>query len=66
LDDGTVVTKELAERDRLDELEAIRRTVGEDAYEAGRFDEASELFSRVSLSERFEDFLTIPAYACLP
>jgi malate synthase len=66
MDDGTVVSKELVERVRLDELEAIRRTMGEEAYEAGRFDEASELFSRVALSERFEDFLTIPAYARLP
>jgi len=66
LDDGTVVTRELVERIRRNELATIRETVGAEAYEAGRFDEASELFGRVALSERFEDFLTIPAYARLP
>ena len=66
LDDGTVVTRELVERLGRDELATIRQTVGAEAYDAGRFDEASELFGRVALSERFEDFLTIPAYARLP
>jgi malate synthase len=65
LDDGTIITRQLVDRIREDELATIRHTVGEEAYDAGRFDEASELFGQVALSERFEDFLTIPAYAHL-
>jgi malate synthase len=62
LDDGRVVTRDLVERIRDEELATMRETVGADAYAAGRFDEASELFGTVALSDDFEDFLTIPAY----
>ncbi len=58
--------KELVERIAGQELASIRETVGADAYEKGRFEEASELFRRVALSKAFEDFLTIPAYERLP
>jgi malate synthase len=66
LADGGAVTRELVERIRDEELATIRETVGDAAYRAGRFAEASELFGRVALSERFEEFLTVPAYASLP
>jgi malate synthase len=63
---GGVVTRDLVEGIATQELASIRETVGADAYENGRFEEASELFRRVALSEGFEDFLTIPAYERLP
>jgi malate synthase len=63
---GGVVTRDLVERITEEELASIRETVGAEAYERGRFEEASELFRRVALSETFEDFLTIPAYERLP
>jgi malate synthase len=66
LQEGPVVTRELVELIRRDELAAIREALGSEAYDAGRFDEASELFGRIALSEGFEEFLTIPAYAALP
>ncbi len=59
---GGVVTRDLVEGIATQELASIRGTVGAAAYENGRFEEASELFRRVALSETFEDFLTIPAY----
>jgi malate synthase len=63
---GGVVTRDLVEGIAKQELASIRETVGADAYENGRFEEASELFRRVALSDGFEDFLTIPAYERLP
>jgi malate synthase len=63
---GGVVTRNLVEGIATQELASIRDTVGADAYESGRFEEASELFRRVALSDAFEDFLTIPAYERLP
>ena len=32
------------------------------AYDSGRFPEAIELFSDMSLGRDFEEFLTLPAY----
>jgi malate synthase len=66
LDDGGVVTRDLVKEMVRDELGSIRDTIGEDAYRSGRFEEASQLFARVALSDTFEDFLTIPAYEYLP
>jgi len=63
---GGVVTRNLVEGIATQELASIRDTVGADAYESGRFEEASELFRRVALSDAFEDFLTVPAYERLP
>ena len=39
-----------------------RRRVGDKAYESGRFAEAIQLFSDMSLAREFEEFLTLPAY----
>ena len=63
---GGVVTRDLVEGIATQELASIRDTVGAKAFESGRFEEASELFRRVALSDAFEDFLTIPAYERLP
>jgi malate synthase len=49
-----------------EELETIKLAIGADAFGKGRFDEALELFGQVALAEDFVDFLTIPAYECLP
>jgi malate synthase len=42
----------------------VRASVGA-AYESGRFAEAIQLFSDMSLSADFEEFLTLPAYRLL-
>ncbi|MGH3488416.1 MAG: malate synthase A [Actinopolymorphaceae bacterium] len=62
LDNGEVVTAELVRRIEDEELAHIRSTVGDEAYEYGRFAEARELFERVALAAEYADFLTIPAY----
>ncbi|MFN2521522.1 MAG: hypothetical protein ABR525_10835 [Candidatus Limnocylindria bacterium] len=35
---------------------------GEDAFVAGRYEDARALFDRVALAEPFVEFLTLPAY----
>jgi malate synthase len=56
------VTAELVRRIEDEELAHIRSTVGDEAYEYGRFAGARELFERVALAAEYADFLTIPAY----
>lgn len=62
---GPQVTRSLVRLLMKEELEEIRRMVGEAAYTAGRYGEASALFEQVALGETFADFLTVPAYAYL-
>jgi len=65
LDTGRQVTAELARQVAADELAAIRAETGEDAFAAGRWQEAHDLLLRVALDEKYEDFLTTPAYQML-
>ncbi|MFB6350355.1 MAG: hypothetical protein ABEN55_12460 [Bradymonadaceae bacterium] len=39
--------------------------IEEQGFEGGRFDEAIELFRRLSTSDNFVEFLTLPAYELL-
>jgi len=61
-DTGETVTAALIHRIEDEELEKIRAAVGAEAYEAGRFKEARELFERVALADDFAEFLTLPGY----
>ena len=45
-----------------DELARMRETIGADAFQAGRFAEARELFEQVATDQQFVEFLTLPAY----
>ncbi|HXH02143.1 MAG TPA: malate synthase A [Candidatus Competibacteraceae bacterium] len=62
LEDGRKVTVELFRQLLAEELESIRREVGEERYRSGRFPLAAELLDRISTSEEFADFLTLVAY----
>ena len=62
LDNGQRVTASLFNSILPEELARIRTEVGDARYASGRFDEAAALFARLSLAERFEEFLTLPAY----
>jgi malate synthase len=63
LEDGTRVTPELVRRIETEELEKIREEVGDEFFHSqGRPEESRELFEDVALSDRFVDFLTLPAY----
>lgn len=65
LDDGQAVTPALFARVVEEEMERVRREVGEARFSKGRFDDARALFVKLSTAERFEDFLTVPAYELL-
>ncbi|HEY8346583.1 MAG TPA: malate synthase A [Symbiobacteriaceae bacterium] len=58
----TQITRDLVRKLVQEELEEIRRMVGEATFAAGRYREASALFEQVALGEEFIEFLTIPAY----
>ncbi len=64
LADGRTVTPDLVRSAADEELERIRREVGDDEwfYTQGRPDESRSLFERVALGEEFAEFLTLPAY----
>jgi malate synthase len=65
LEDGRVVTPELFRATLKDEMQKLRAAVGEKAFDGGRFEEAIKLFSDMSLSPTFAEFLTLPAYALI-
>jgi malate synthase len=62
LDDGREVTPQMFRDAMVGEMERVRGEVGAKAYDGGRFKEATQLFSDMSLSETFDEFLTLPAY----
>ena len=62
LDDGRAIDRALFETVIDEELDRIRAMVGDDAYGAGRFDDAAALFKDMVEADDFPDFLTLPAY----
>jgi len=65
VDGGTKVTPDLFKRCLIEEMARVKGELGAEAYDKGRFPEAIELFSKLSLAPQFEDFLTLPAYGKL-
>ena len=65
LNDGRIVTPALFETLLAEEMAALKATLPNSAFESGRFAEAVGLFSRMSLTSGFEEFLTLPAYKVL-
>jgi len=62
LDDGRKVTADLFRSILAEELPRVRDLLGEAAWAAGRYEEGSRLFERITTSERYPEFLTLPAY----
>ena len=63
LKEGPRVTPDLVRKAEDDELDRIRREVGDDFfYSKGRPDESRALFEQVALAREFVEFLTLPAY----
>jgi malate synthase len=63
LDDGRTVTADLFRTLLAEEMQALEASLP--GYASGRFAEAIRIFSDMSLSDRFEEFLTLPAYEVL-
>ncbi len=62
LDTGLRITRDLVLNFEKEELEKIRQGLSGEAATHNRFDEARQLFEQVALSDRFIEFLTLPAY----
>ena len=62
LDDGRPVTPELVRQVTADELDKLRRALGPDRFDAGRFPLAARLFDELMTGTEFAEFLTLKAY----
>ena len=65
MDDGRTVTAQLTRTLLQEEMEKMRRAIGDAPYAAGRYALASEIFVDLITSRDFVPFLTIPAYEYL-
>ena len=66
LDDGRKVTAEMCRHLLDEELDSIKDRAGPERYAMDHYQQAAELFTRLTESETFEEFLTLPGYAYLP
>jgi malate synthase len=62
LDDGRKVTAALVRSLISEELQNLRRLVGDDRYRSGRYELASQIFDQLATGDELEDFLTLAAY----
>ncbi|MER7841714.1 malate synthase A [Streptomyces sp. NPDC096040] len=61
-ENGEKATPELARKIAAEELDGIRKEIGEQAFAAGHWQQAHDLLLTVSLDDDYADFLTLPAY----
>ncbi|MGW1769172.1 malate synthase A [Streptomyces sp. NPDC002073] len=61
-EDGRLATADLAREVAATELAAIRAEIGDEAFAAGKWQQAHDLLLQVSLDADYADFLTLPAY----
>ncbi|MCX4844256.1 malate synthase A [Streptomyces sp. NBC_00893] len=61
-ENGKHATARLAREVAAEELAAIRAEIGDEAFTAGRWQQAHDLLLQVSLDQDYADFLTLPAY----
>jgi malate synthase len=62
LEGGAKVTRELFDRCLAEEMDRVKKEIGEKNYAAGRFPEAIDLFRTLSTADTLSAFLTLPAY----
>jgi malate synthase len=62
LDEGRNITYEYFTGLLAEEMEKIRDAVGAEAFEAGSYRRAAELFDRITRQDEFAPFLTLVAY----
>ena len=65
LDDGRKVTKDMFRKMLPEELDRVQRELGEEAWAAGRYEEAAKLFDDITASDHYVEFLTLPGYELL-
>lgn len=62
LDTGNIFNIEMYVNLQNEELEKIKKMVGNDRFVNGKFDLAVQLFDELVLSEEYQEFLTLEAY----
>jgi malate synthase len=62
LNDGRAITHCLYEDLRDEEIEKIQHAVGSKGYQEGKFTQAICIFNKLVVQDKWEDFLTLPAY----
>ncbi len=62
LEDGRKITREMFRSMLPEELAKARREMGEDAWRAGRYEDAARLFDEITTSDDYVEFLTLPGY----
>ena len=60
--DGPKIDGELFETLLREQIAKIEERVGRDAFNAGNYEEAADLFAEMVKTEDFPEFLTLPAY----
>jgi len=65
IENGAVFSPEIYEQYKQTELIKIQMLVGTEAFENGKFKEATHLFDQLVMSPEFQEFLTLPAYQLL-
>jgi malate synthase len=62
LSDGRKVTVELFHTIANEELKKIDKTVGTERFRAGKYQDAADLFTKLTTNDQFISFLTLPGY----
>jgi malate synthase len=65
LADGRKITKQLYDEILPQEMARIEKEVGSARFSSGNYDRAAKLFSEMSKSPDFAEFLTLPAYGLI-
>lgn len=65
LNDGRIIDTHLYETLRNSEIEKIKKITGDKMFENGKFTQAIQLFDQLVMQQKWEDFLTLPAYECI-
>lgn len=65
LEDGRKVTQDLFHKLLPEELAKVRTLLGENAWQAGRYEEAAKLFDQITTNDDYVEFLTLPGYEWL-
>ena len=60
--EGKLIDKIFFNEILIEEMKKIQIDIGKENYKKRKFEKASEIFSKLSTSDHFEDFLTIPSY----
>jgi malate synthase len=63
LADGRTIDSALYDQFMAEELGKIQGEVGAERYARGHFPKATEMFLKMVKADKFEEFLTLPAYA---